>query len=93
MNSPASTAALREVLTDAIRYWEPRRIPYNAVLVLVVIGIIVRAWPQSRVLISFSSILPLFVLAVLANICYTAAYAEDVVVQFSAFRATWHRWR
>jgi hypothetical protein len=28
--------AARDALSDAIRYWEPRRILYNAVLLLVV---------------------------------------------------------
>jgi hypothetical protein len=29
---------LREVLTDALRYWEPRRVGYNVVLALIVLG-------------------------------------------------------
>jgi len=93
MNALASAASLRDILTDALRYWEPRRIPYNLVLVVVVIGAVIFAWPHSRSLIRFSSLLPLFVLAIIANICYTAVYAADVPVQLSAFRAAWQRWR
>ena len=35
----------------------------------------------------------LFVLAVLANVCYCAAYLVDVPVQYSSFRDAWRRWR
>jgi phage baseplate assembly protein W len=38
----------REALTQAIRYWEPRRLLYNAMLVLVVTGIFVLRLPGSR---------------------------------------------
>ena len=93
MNTPAFAASLRDILTDALHYWELRRIPYNAVLLLVVIASMILAWPHSRSLIRFSSLLPLFVLAVIANICYTTAYAADVPIQFSAFRTAWHKWR
>jgi len=93
MNIQGSAASLRNILTDALHYWEPRRIPYNLVLVVVVIESVILAWPHSRNLVRFSSLLPLFVLAVIANICYTAAYTADVPVQPSAFRAAWQRWR
>jgi hypothetical protein len=33
------------------------------------------------------------VLAVLANVCYCAAYAVDIPLQWSSFRPTWRRWR
>jgi hypothetical protein len=39
------------------------------------------------------SLLVLFVLAVLANVAYCAAYIVDVVAQISAFRSTWLRIR
>ena len=29
---------LRDAITDALRYWEPRRLAYNAVLALIVLG-------------------------------------------------------
>ena len=82
-----------DVLTDALRYWEPRRIAYNAVLVLVFLGSIIQAWPHSRPVVSLQGLLFLFVLAVLANVCYTAAYVVDVPVQLSGFRDQWKRWR
>lgn len=93
--SPAAPAQppLREVLTDAIRYWEPRRIGYNGVLTLIVLGWVVFTWPHLRAAFTWSSVSVLFVLAVLANVCYCAAYLVDVPVQCSAFRDSWRRRR
>jgi len=34
-----------------------------------------------------------FILAVLANVCYCAAYLGDLFVQVSGFRAAWQSWR
>ena len=85
--------SLRGVLTDAIRYWEKRRLPYNAVLVLAVLGNIALAWPQSRNLIQLPGFLLLFVLAVIANVCYSSAYLVDVMAQLSDFRSGWVRYR
>ncbi|EDY19720.1 hypothetical protein CfE428DRAFT_2896 [Chthoniobacter flavus Ellin428] len=81
------------MVTDAIRYWEPRRLIYNAALAAIVIGYFIAGLPQSRSTLSLNSILLLFLLAVLANVCYCGAYIADVFAQFSGFRAFWLRWR
>lgn len=83
----------REVITDALRYWEPRRLLYNGALAAVVIVYFCLALPASRTGLTVDSVLTLFVLAVLANLCYCAAYAVDVFAQLSGFRAEWRRWR
>jgi hypothetical protein len=85
--------AARDALSDAIRYWEPRRILYNAVLLLVVAATYWAKLPVSRTVVIADSLQILFVLAVLANVAYCAAYVVDVVVQISAFRRTWLRMR
>ena len=85
--------AARDALSDAIRYWEPRRILYNAALLLVVATTYWANLPASRAVVSAESLLVLFVLAVLANVAYCAAYIVDVVAQISAFRSTWLRVR
>ena len=82
-----------EVFTDALRYWEPRRIGYNGVLALVVLGWVVFTWPHFRSAFTWNSVLVLFVLAVLANVCYCAAYLVDVPVQYSLYRTSWRRRR
>jgi hypothetical protein len=84
---------LRDMLTDAIRYWEIRRIAFNAFLVGVVAVVFLRQWPDSRSAMSIDLIQSFFIFAVLANVAYCAAYVVDVVVQYSGFRTTWKRYR
>ncbi len=91
--SSSARESLREMVTDAIRYWEPRRLIYNAALALIVVGYFVVSWPESRTTFTFDGILFLFVLAVLANFCYCGAYVADIFAQYSGFRALWLRWR
>lgn len=94
--SPSATAkraSFRDMATDAMRYWEPRRLIYNAALALIVIGYFVASWPASQRVFTFDSILFLFLLAVLANCCYCAAYIPDLFTQFTGFRLLWLRWR
>jgi hypothetical protein len=78
---------------DAVRYWEPRRIAYNFVLAGVVAVWLVATWPHFRTALKPHSILFLFVLAILVNGCYCAAYAADIPMQHSALGRTWRRWR
>jgi hypothetical protein len=85
--------SLRDVLTNAIGYWEPRRILYNVVLATIVIGYFVGNWPASRERATSDLAQGLFVLAVLANVAYCAAYIPDVFVQLSGARDRWLRVR
>lgn len=85
--------SVREALSQAIRYWEPRRLIYNAVLLLVVAAMFVKGLPISRSQINLNLVLFLFVLAVLANVAYCACYVVDVVAQLSDFGAIWLRFR
>jgi hypothetical protein len=84
----------REYLTDSIRYWEPRRIIYNAVLASIFLLHYYLALPDSRHAISLDSVLFLIALAVLANVAYCAAYVADVFAQASTLRDSWRtcRW-
>jgi hypothetical protein len=84
---------LREALTNSLRYWEPRRLIYNLALLLVVAAAYVAGLPASRHAVSAESMLVLFILAVLANVAYCAAYVPDLVLQYSAFRSAWLRGR
>jgi hypothetical protein len=83
----------KSYLTDAISFWEIRRIIYNAVLAAIVIGYFVASLPGSLQLITPDVIFALFILAVLANIAYCAAYLVDLVAQMSGFRDLWLRLR
>ncbi len=88
------TAQWRDYLGDAIRDWEPRRILYNLLLAAIVVAHFVKELPFSKTVVQFNSLLLLFVLAVLANVAYCAAYVPDVFAQMSSMRNSWlrHRW-
>lgn len=42
---------------------------------------------------TINGILVVFILSVLANICYCAAYLGDLFVHFSGFTQLWQKWR
>jgi hypothetical protein len=88
---PASLS-FRKVLGAAMRYWESRRIGYNAILAIVVLGWLILSWPHFRAAVVPRSLLPLGVLAVMANVCYCAVYIVDLFMQ-SALRIGWCKWR
>jgi len=79
----------QELLRDALRYWEPRRLGYNAVLGAIVLGWVVFTWPHFRSALAPGPLAQLLVLAALANLCYCAAYLIDVPVQHSRLRGAW----
>lgn len=87
------TAEWRDYLGNALRYWEPRRILYNLLLAAVVVIHFVKELPFSKTALQFNSLLLLFVLAVLANVAYCAAYVPDVFAQMSSLRDVWIRYR
>ena len=62
---------IRSAFTDAVRYWEKKRIIYNIGLAFIVCGYFIYYMLQSTDVISFDSILMLFVLSVLANVVYS----------------------
>jgi len=85
---------LREVLKDAIRYWEPRRVVYNVALTAVVIVWVWLTWPHFRNALTVSSLPILIVLGLLANACYCAAYLVDIPIRrWSHIGAWWQRAR
>jgi hypothetical protein len=91
LSGPPKTFGAR--FKDAARFWEPRRIAYNLVLTAVVFAFLILTWPHFRPALTFQSLPPLLVLAAMANVCYSAAYLADVLLQFSSFRNLWQRQR
>lgn len=77
----------------AARFWEPRRLPYNLVLAAVVIFWIAWTWPHFRPAFHLVPLLQLVVLAILANVCYSAAYFADLVLQAITPAGLWKRER
>jgi hypothetical protein len=84
---------MREYFTNAISFWEPRRVLYNAVLATIVIAYFVVGYPGSKTVLSIDFALGVFLLAVVANVAYCAAYLVDVFVQASGYREVWQRSR
>lgn len=93
MPSVMDGQSLREFATDAMRYWEPRRILYNLILAAIVAIYFVLLWPASRAAVQIDVALFVFLLAVLANVAYCAAYIPDIFAQVSGFREMWQRYR
>jgi hypothetical protein len=84
---------LREYATDAIKFWEPWRIVYNLALAAIVLIYFALAYPLSKATVTIDFCLGLFLLAVIANVAYCAAYIVDIFAQASGFREVWRRYR
>ena len=86
----------REAVSNAMKFWEPRRILYNILLAAIVIAHFLyfsRTLALIKSIMSFDGVLGLFLLAVLANVAYCAAYPVDLFAQWSSYRETWLRYR
>jgi hypothetical protein len=78
------TTDLRESATDAIRFWEPRRLIYNAVLAAIVLIYFAKSYPASKAQLTLNGAQGIFLLAVLANIAYCAAYLAHILLKYPA---------
>ena len=92
MNTTRS-GTMRELLADAADYWERRRITFNATLIAVVVAWVVLTWPHFRSALTPRSVLLLLILALAANVGYSAVYLIDVPLQRSSFADVWRRVR
>lgn len=92
-NPSPQSAEASSIFADAVSYWERRRIIYNSLLTAVVLIWIIGTWPHFRPAFTWYSLGALLVLALLANVCYSAAYLADLPMQHSPLRNFWRRWR
>ena len=85
---------MKNIVTESLRYWEPRRITFNAILALVVAGSFFYH-QLSFAALGWQPVTGLLFAAVLANVLYCAADAADLLVQLSDYQAVWrqYRWR
>jgi hypothetical protein len=88
--SEQESSPFRSSLPEAIRYWEPRRIIYNFLLLAVCVAWFAVEWQHFRPALTWSSLPPLTVLALLANVCYCAAYLVDIPLQQSTLGVSSH---
>ncbi len=91
---PSGFTRWRESLAEAMRFWEPRRVVYNLVLAAVAVVWLVATWPHFRPALTLPSLVILSVLALLANVCYCAAYLVDIPMQRWVLGTGWvnRRW-
>jgi len=80
-------------LRDAVRFWEPRRLLYNLLLLAVVLLWLMNTWPHFRPAITLQSLGIMIVLALLANLCYCAAYLAEILIQDATSSVAWNRQR
>jgi hypothetical protein len=66
---------------EAARFWEPRRIWYNVAMFVVVLLWLGLTWPHFRPALTLEAFGKMTVLALLANVCYCAAYLVDFFVR------------
>jgi hypothetical protein len=80
-------------LAEAARFWEPWRLWYNAALFVVVILWVAFTWPHFRPAFTLEALGKMLVLALLANVCYCAAYLLDFPLQAIPSESTRRRLR
>jgi hypothetical protein len=80
--------------SDAIGFWEPRRLIYNLVLAAVVLVWLMATWPHFLPAFTLPDLLRLAVLGLIANVLYCAAYFVDLPFHLSSLAARWRsrRW-
>jgi hypothetical protein len=90
------SGSFRALLADAARFWEPHRLFYNFILAAVTFTWLVATWPHFRPALTLTSLLPLSILALIANACYSVAYFLDLPFQLSSSasrnRLRWGLW-
>ena len=85
--------SFRSLLSEAVRYWEPRRVIYNLALAAVSVCWAILSWPHFRPALNLSTLFPLAVLVLAANVCYCAAYIVDIPLQLSSLAVNWRNYR
>ena len=93
MEPDAALNTNQSPLLSALRFWEPRRVLYNLLLTVVVFLWIISNWSHFRPALTLSSLAAMIVLAILANLCYCAAYLAEVPIQNLFPRESWRRIR
>ena len=93
MTNPNTAANPIPPALSALRFWEPRRFLYNNVLTVVVVIWLVTNWSQFHPAFTWSALAAMIILALLANLCYCAAYLAEIPMQHFAPRESWRRRR
>jgi hypothetical protein len=68
-------------IRSAARFWEPRRLLYNLALTATALFWLFKDWTLFLPAMKWSTLRAVSVLALLANLCYCAAYLADLAIQ------------
>jgi|SRR5271169_3790927 len=80
-------------IRSATRFWEPRRLIYNVILTGIALFWLIKDWNHFLPAMTWSSLGIVTVLALLANLCYCAAYFADLAIQNLLPNSAWNRSR
>lgn len=85
MNAASSgttnSGPLRDSFLEAVRFWEPRRLFYNLLLLAVVVTWVLATWPHFRPAMNLTAAMQISVLGLLANVFYSVAYLAEFALQ------------
>jgi hypothetical protein len=76
----APSSSWRESFLEAVRFWEPRRLIYNLLLLAVTVTWVLATWPHFRPAMNLTVALQISVLGLLANVCYSSAYVMEIAL-------------
>lgn len=82
-----------QIMTDAVFYWERKRIVYNLILAILALA----CWGQDifggGLQHMVGGLIVLLVFAMIANFLFSLAYAVDIAFQVTPLRERWRRVR
>ena len=93
MENPATANPCPGTPLSAPRFWEPRRLVYNAILAVIVLLWLILTWPHFRPALTLGSLEAFVVLGLAANLCYCAAYVGEFFMQALIPAPYWRRFR
>jgi hypothetical protein len=76
-------------ISNALRFWEPMRLLFNAVLIAAFFGLGGMALLGEGKAVGVAGII---VLAAFTNVLYCLAYPVDLILQHSTWAAAWRGW-
>ena len=77
----APSHPLRDGFLEAVRFWEPRRLFYNLLLLAVTVTWVLATWPHFRPAMNLTAAFQISVLGLLANVFYSVAYLVEFTLQ------------
>jgi hypothetical protein len=83
---------MKDIITESIRYWEARRLVFNAVWAMVASGITI-FHHESLSALTGQSVAGLLLMAMVANSLYCFVYLAEIFIQMSDNQQVWKQRR